>query len=85
MWRLPDRVLLSVFNNDAKQRRDTAIRVDLDGLGLVPKLVWQEFIGVRDIEKPPAEPASVLDFHPRTLKVPALDPHTGRLIGIRLY
>jgi len=85
MWRLPDRILLSVFNNDAKQRRDAAIRVDLDGLGLVPKLVWQEFIGVRDLEKPPAEPPSVLDFHGRTLKVPALDPHTGRLIGIRLY
>ena len=75
----------SVLNNDAKQRRDAEIRIYLDGLSLMPKLVWQEFIGVRDLEKPAAEPASVLDFHGRTLKVPAIDPHTGRLVGIRLY
>jgi len=75
----------SVLNNDAKQRRDAEIRIYLDGLSLMPKLVWQEFIGVRDLEKAPAEPASVLDFHARTLKVPALDPHTGRLISLRLF
>jgi hypothetical protein len=39
----------------------------------------------RDLDKGKDEPASSLDFHGRTLSVPKLEPHTGRLIGIRLY
>jgi len=85
MWRLPDRVLLAVFNYNGKQGKDFALKVDLDGLGLVPRLQWQEFIGVRDLDKGDQEPASRLDFYGRTLTVPAMAPHTGRLIGIRLY
>jgi hypothetical protein len=51
----------------------------------VPKLQWQEFIGVRDLVKGEKEPKSTLDFYTRTLKVPGLAPHTGRVIGVRLY
>jgi len=85
MWRLPDRVLLGVFNYDGKKRKDAALKIDLEELGLVPQLTWQEFIRVRDLEKGEKEPASRLDFYTRTLKVLALQPHTGRLISIRKY
>jgi len=85
MWRLPDRVLLAVFNNDGKQGRDAVLAIDLEKLGLVPKLPWQEFIRVADVDKVEGEPAAQLDFYARTLKVPALAPHTGRLISIRKF
>jgi len=85
MWRLPDRVALLVFNNDRKNARDAVVQVDLDKLQLVPKLPWQEFVGVRDLDKAGKEPPSRLDFHKRQLTVPGLLPHTGRLVGIRLY
>jgi hypothetical protein len=85
MWQWPDRILLCVFNYDRKDVKDAVLRVDLDALDLVPRLPWQEFVGVRDLDKGDGEPASVLDFHGRMLKVPALKPHTGRLAGIRRY
>ena len=74
-----------VFNYDRKQATDAVSKIGLDTLGLVPQLPWQEFVGVRDLEKGANEPASALDFHNRPLTVPALAPHTGRLIGIRRY
>jgi len=85
MWRLPDRILLAVFNNHNKSGKDAAIQVDIEKLGLVPRLPWQEFIRVTDLDKGETEPPCQLDFHARTLKVPALAPHTGRLISIRRY
>ena len=85
MWRLGDRVLLMVFNYNRKDRKDAVMKVDLDRLNLTPQLPWQEFVGIRDLEKGKDEPASRLDFYKRTLTVPALLPHTGRLIGIRRY
>ena len=49
MWQLPDRVMLAVQNADAEAVQDALIEVDLDALGLAPKLPWQEFVGVRDL------------------------------------
>lgn len=85
MWRLPDRVILSVFNYNGKARKDAVVKIDLDKLELVPRLPWQEFVGVRDLAKGEKEPKTTLDFYGRTLKIPALDPHTGRVVGVRLY
>jgi len=85
MWQMQDRVMLMVFNYNRKDTRDAVLKIDLEALGLAPKLKWQEFVGVRDLAKGDKEPASKLDFYARTLTVPALAPHTGRVIGIRLY
>lgn len=85
MWQLPDRVLCMVFNYNRDQRKDAVIKIDLDALKLTPKLPWQEFIGVRDLEKSSNEPATSMDYYARTITVPALEAHTGRLIGIRRY
>jgi hypothetical protein len=84
-WRLPDRILLAVFNCDNKKGKEPVIKVDIEKLGLVPKLPWQEFLRVTDVDKPEKEPPCQFDFYARTLKVPALAPHTGRLISIRRY
>ncbi len=85
MWQLPDRVTMMVFNYNRKEAKDAVLRVDLDKLGLVPQLQWQEFVGIRDLAKDEKEPDSKLDFHGRTVTVPALKPHTGRVIGVRRY
>jgi hypothetical protein len=85
MWQLPDRVILQVFNYNRSQIKNASIKIDLDKLNLVPKLQWQEFVGVRDLVKDEKEPKSNLDFYGRTLSVPQLQPHTARTIGIRLY
>jgi hypothetical protein len=84
VWRLADRVLLAIVNPD-DQPKDAEIRVDLDALGLTPKLVWQEFVGVRDFLKDDKEPAATLDFYGRKLEVKSLRPGSARLVGIRKY
>ncbi|HRT93659.1 MAG TPA: hypothetical protein P5532_04515, partial [Planctomycetota bacterium] len=84
-WRLPDRILLAIFNNHNKAGKDAAIKVDIEKLGLVPRLPWQEFIRVTDVDKGEGELPCQFDFYARALKVPALAPHTGRLISIRRY
>jgi hypothetical protein len=85
MWQLPDRVLLGVHNT-GETAQDAVLGVDLDALGLTPRLPWQEFVGVRDLWKTDDEaaPAS-LDFHGRTLAVEGLAPGAVRLVGIRRY
>jgi hypothetical protein len=85
LWQLPDRVILMAFNHHRTETKNAEIVMDLDKLNLVPKLPWQEFIGVRDLVKDDKEPKTSLDFYNRTLKVPALAPHTGRVIGVRRY
>ena len=85
LWQLPDRVTLMVFNYNRKEVKNAVLKIDLDKLDLVPKLQWQEFVGIRDLDKDEKEPAAKLDFHARTIEVPALKPHTGRVIGIRRY
>ncbi|MEI6970845.1 MAG: glycoside hydrolase domain-containing protein [bacterium] len=85
MWLLPDRIMLSVFNSDEKQARGAAVKIDLGKLDLVPELVWQEFVRVRQFYAEANAPAPVLDFYGRTLKVDAIPPGCGRLIAIRRY
>jgi len=85
LWRLPDRVVVGVFNYHRKQAKDVSLKIDLDALGLVPQLPWQEFIGVRDLYTQEGAPACALDFYGRTLTLKALEPHSGRFIGIRKY
>ena len=87
LWRLPseDRVLIGVFNYNRKQTKNVSLTVDLDKLGLVPQLPWQEFIGVRTLYKREGDPAAGLDFYKRTLTLKNLKPHTGRFIGIGKY
>jgi len=85
MWRLPDRVMLTV-RNDSDDTRDAVLQVDLDALGLAPQLPWQEFVRIRDLwSADKSAPASVLDFHGRTLTVGDLSPNEVRLVGIRRY
>jgi hypothetical protein len=83
-WRQPDRLLLAVIN-PSDQPRDAVLKLDLDALGLTPKLVWQEFIGVRDLLKSEQDPAATLDFYGRTLTVRALPSRTLRLAAVRKY
>jgi len=86
LWRIgKDRVLVGVFNLNSKKTKDVSLTVDLDKLGLVPQLPWQEFIGVRMLYSRPGAPGIDLDFHGRTLKVKKLAPHEGRFFGIRRY
>ena len=80
-----DRVLIGVFNHDSKNAKDVSVSVELDKLGLVPELIWQEFIRTRDRYKRPDTPRANLDFHGRALNVKELAPHEGRFVGIRKY
>lgn len=84
IWRLPDRAALAVFNYDGEATKDVTLNVDLNALNLVPR-PWHEFIRVHQLVKGEGEAAASLDFDARTLTVPALRPHTGRIIGIRKY
>ena len=85
LWQLPDRVLIGVFNYNRKARKDVAVKIDLDTLGLTPKLPWQEFVGMRDLYKRADDPASGFDYSSRTLTLKELKPHSARFIGIRKY
>ena len=86
LWQLPDRVMLGVFNYNRKQAKDVSLKIDLDGLGLLPQLKWQEFLGVRDLWKADDKLSNAqLNFDGRTLSIKGLQPHTIRLVGIRKY
>jgi hypothetical protein len=79
-------VVLAVFNYSRKQSREAILKVDLDGLGLVPELKWQECVRSRDLYKRAGnEPDAKLDFYERTLTVGKLAPHTVRIVGLRRY
>jgi hypothetical protein len=80
-WRLPDRLALFV-HNDRAQPCNTLLRIDLERLGLVPKLPWQEFVRATaiDAEKPP-----VLDYHKRTLSIENLPAKGARIVVVRKY
>ncbi|HUU58096.1 MAG TPA: hypothetical protein VMZ50_01020, partial [Phycisphaerae bacterium] len=82
LWRLPDRVLIAVFNRGEKGAKDAVLSVDLEKLGLEPELPWQEFLRVRDFGR---APRSTLDFYGGKLTVPKLGSGQGRLIGVRRY
>ncbi len=85
LWQLPDRVMLGVFNYNRDQSKTVNLKIDLDKLGLVPELPWQQFVGVRNLWKGDDGPDASLNFHGRTLQVKDLKPHRLRLIGIRRY
>jgi hypothetical protein len=85
MWRKKDRVVLVVFNYSRAKTLDAKLRVDLDKLNLLPQRPWEDFLRVRDLDKPADEPATELDFATRSVTLRRLLPHTGRVIGIRLY
>jgi len=84
-WKLPGRLLLGVCNADEKQARDVTLKVDLEKLGLVPRRPWQQFVRAHDLQPLPREAACQLDFHARTLKLPRMEPASGRLVIVRLY
>jgi hypothetical protein len=88
MWQVPacgepgrtDRVLFAVTNTGDKEVPVT-IDVDLDKLGLVPQLPWQEFIRVHDFDGGNAS----LDFYARKLSLGNIKPGATRLVGVRRY
>jgi hypothetical protein len=80
MWQQGDRVLLAVANKGDKDAAVT-LEVDLDTLGLTPKLPWQEFIRVRDFNGG----SSTLDFYARKLSLGNLKSGQVRLVGVRRY
>jgi len=81
-WVWPDRILLAVSNTGDKPATDS-LGIDLDKLGLTPRLPWQEFVRLRDFG--PVEGSVTLDFHGRGLKLKNLPPKSVRLVGIRRY
>ncbi len=74
--------MLAVINETEKPA-DAVLEIDLDLLNLTPRLVWQEFIRVRDFGSPAAGTAT--DFHKRTLTVKQVQPKSLRLVGVRRY
>jgi len=84
MWQQRDRVLLAIVNTNEKTAKDVTLSIDLDALGLVPKLPWQEFVRVRTFGAPKT-PEATLDFYARKLTVPKLEPKMVRLVGVRRY
>ena len=85
MWQLPDRVLLAVQNTDDKAAKDAVLKLDLGGLGLEQKLIWQEFIDVRQFFAEEKAPGPSLDYYGRTLTLKALPAKSGRLVAVRKY
>ena len=80
MWQLPDRVLFAVTNTGDKEQTVT-IDVNLDKLGLTPRLPWQEFIRVNDFDGGKAS----LDFYGRKLALGKIKPGATRMVGVRRY
>jgi len=80
LFQQPDRVLVAVTNSTEKPQT-VVLDVDLDKLGLTPKLTWQEFVGVRDFDGG----KSKLDFHAHKLDVGTIQPGGMRLLGLRRY
>lgn len=85
MWQLPDRVLLAVYNADEKAAKDAVLKVDLAALGLKQKLIWQEFVGVRQLYAEEKAPAPSLDYYGGTLTLRGIPAQGGRLVTIRRY
>ncbi len=85
MWQLPDRVLLLVHSADEKVAKDAVLKLDLEALHLTPKLPWQEFLGVRDLQKDEKAPGAMLDYYAGKLTLKAIPPKGGRIVAIRRY
>lgn len=84
MWQLPDRVLFAIINT-TPAAKDATLKLNLEQLGLTPRLKWQEFLGVRDLNKGANDVAAALDFYGQTLTVKAMQPRQVRLVAVRRY
>ena len=80
LWQQPDRSLIAVTNTTGNPIPVT-LDIDLDKLGLAPKLPWQEFVGTRDFIGGPSR----LDFHARKLELGTILPGDVRVLGVRRY
>ncbi|MBI2200492.1 MAG: hypothetical protein HYU43_00940 [Armatimonadetes bacterium] len=77
------RVMLSVFNSQPKETKGSVkLKLDLDALGLRPKLKWQEFIHLNGLDEKKQER---FDFYEGTVELHDLSPHRGRQIGLARY
>ena len=85
-WQLPDRFLISIENSNSRTQQNIELDIDLDSLGLIPQLPWQEFIGIRDLwgSRENSQPAT-LNYHNRKIEINELYPNETRLIALRLY
>ncbi len=81
LWRRADRVLLAVTNTGETPAQGVTLAVDLDALGLVPELPWQEFIRARGFHGT----RPTLDFHARTLSLGTIPGGETRWVGLRRY
>jgi hypothetical protein len=61
------------------------IKLDLDKLGLKQKLIWQEFIGVRQLVAEDKAPGPQFDYYGGTLTLKGIPAKGGRLIVVRKY
>ena len=92
MWQLPDRIMIHMYNTDARHAKRVPITVDLTALGLMPELPWQQYVGTRVLypeedEKlwvqQTNEPGhTVLVCNPQVM---LLRPQAGRLVTVRRY
>ena len=85
MWQLPGRVLLFVHNADGKTARNAVLEVELDALDLKPRLPWQEFLGVRDLQKDEKAPPAKLEYSGGKLLLKSVPPKGGRIVAVRRY
>jgi len=85
MWQLPDRVMLAIYNSDQRAAKDAVLNLDLDALGLKQKLIWQEFVGVRQLCAEDKAPTPELDYYGGTLKLKGIPAKGGRLVAVRKY
>ena len=78
-WQLPDRLLIGVLNS-GQERKNITLNVDFKALGLMPELLWQEFIRFHTLIGP-----ANFNLQNRTVTLPSVAPGTGRLILLRRY
>ncbi len=84
LWRLPDRVLIMAFNNDGKQVKDVALKVDLKALGFDKFKRWDGWLTARELGDAGDPPVKYLAAENIVL-VPGLQPHTARYLGLRCW
>ena len=92
VWQLPDRIMIHMYNTDARQAKRVPITVDLTALGLMPELPWQQYVGTRVLHpkedeklwvQQTNEPGhTVLVCNPQVMLLP---PQAGRLVTVRRY
>jgi len=74
-----------VYNAGEKAAKDAVLKLDLDALNLTPKLPWQEFLGLRDLQKDEKAPRATLDYYAGKLSLKAIPPKGGRIVAIRRH